>query len=79
MAKLLSMTLVLFICHILPFYELKDVFSPLACHTAKRKKEEKEKNDKMNKKKATEINSGSEIKTVDSVGAYGLNKSVQKQ
>lgn len=42
-------------------------------------KEEKEKNDKMNTKKATEINSGSEIKTVDSVGAYGLNKSVQKQ
>lgn len=34
---------------------------------------------KKNNKNYRKKNSGSKIKTVDSVGAYGLNQSVQKQ
>lgn len=70
--------------HFTFFMSFKMFLARFACHTAKRRKKnkkmKKKKNYKMFKKKKTyRKNSGSEIKTVDSVGAYGLNQSVQKQ
>lgn len=64
--------------HFTFFMSFKMFLARFACHTAKRKKKKKKKIIKWTKK-TLQKNSGSKIKTVDSVGAYGLNQSVQKQ
>lgn len=62
--------------HFTFFMSFKMFLARFACHTAKRKKQEEKKIIKQTKKGKK---SGSEIKTADSVGAYSLNQSVQKQ
>lgn len=77
--------------HFTFFMSFNMFLARFACHTAKTKTRKKKKRRKVKekkkkkwtkwtKKKMNGKNPGSEIKkTVDSVGAYGLNQSVQKQ
>lgn len=69
--------------HFTFFMSFKMFLARFACHTAKSKKKKKKKRTRKKFTKSTKKNygknSGSERKTVDSVGAYGLNQSVQKQ
>lgn len=65
--------------HFTFFMSFKMFLARFACHTAKRKKKEKIYKMTKKKKKTTEKFWQWKKKTVDSVGAYGLNQSVQKQ
>ena len=73
--------------HFTFFMSFKMFLARFACHTAKRKKKKKKTNKKITKwtKKIKNLRKKKfwqwnlKKNSVDSVGAYGLNQSVQKQ